>query len=308
MLLREVLIISSAACLAASINGGPLDNQKIAKNAKWVVHLDFDSFRSSKVGNYLTEHVLQPKLEAAENSKKLNLSINFRNIASITAYGPDFEKNGEGVLLIETTANVKNDLDALVGLAALSGADDKQVKITQQEPYLLYSLDDELYAAPGVANTVILAKSKEQIANAREVLLGKAANLSTSKAFAEFPQTKRSAFFVGMAEGLGESPHIPPQAKVLKETTGGRILLGENAGALFVSVTFRGKDMQSCTNVSQVLQGLVALVRITQQDEDVTTLANSAQIGTENQNVTVNFQIPVSKAISKINEREALEK
>ena len=304
----------SAAVLASSIYAGPLDKNKVAENAKWVVHLDFDSFRASKLGGYLTDHILQPKLNAAEGARKLKLSINFKNISSITAYGPAYEKNGEGVMLLETVADVKNDLDALVGLSATAEADDKQFKIAQQEPYLLYSLDDDVFIAPGVEKMVIVAKSKEQITNAREVLLGKAANLSASKTFAEFPAAPQGFFFLGMAEGLGEEAHIPPQAKVLKETRGGRLVIGENAETLFFNVVFRGKDAQACTNVSQVLQGLVAFsgdARVVhetpQQDEDVAALADSAQIGTEAQNVTVTLRLPVQKAIAKINQHHALE-
>jgi len=306
MQLREVIVLMSAAVFANSVFGAPLDNNKIASDAKWVVHLDFDAFRASKVGSYLTERVLQPKLDAAEGSKKLNLSINFKNISSITAYGPRYEKSGEGVLLLQTSAEVKNDLDALVALSALAQGDEKQFKIAQQEPYLLYSVDDELFIAPGVQSMVIVAKSREQIANAREVLLGKSENLSATKTFSDFPAGPKSFFFVGMAEGLGENAHIPPQAKVLKETRGGRLLIGEKAQDLFINVTFKGKDAQACTNVSQVLQGLVALVRMTQQDEDVSALANSAHIGTDNQNVTVMLQLPIAKAIDKINEHHAI--
>jgi len=308
MQLREVIVVMSAAVFAHSLCGAPLDKNKVAKDAKWVVHLDFDAFRASRIGSYLTDRVLQPKLEAAEGTKKLNLSISFKNISSITAYGPAYEKHGEGVLLIQTTADVKKDLDALVGLAAVAETDDKQFKVAQQEPYLLYSVDDEVFIAPGVENTAIVAKSKEQIANAHEVLLGKSENLTASQAFTEFPPAPQGFFFVGMAEGLGANAKIPPQAKVLKETRGGRLLLGENANNLLLSVTFEGKDAQACTNVSQVLQGLVALARIMHQgDEDVTALANSAKIGTEKQNVTVSLQLPVSSAIAKINQHHGLD-
>jgi hypothetical protein len=308
MRLREALVTLSAAIISSALHGAPLDKNKVADDAKWVVHLDFDAFRVSKLGSYLTDNLLQPKLEAAESAKKLKLSVSFRNISSITAYGVGYEKNGEGVMLIQTTANVKDDLDALAGLNALAETDDREFKVVQQEPFLLYSMDDELFIAPGIEKTVVVAKSKKQIANAREVLLGKAANLTASKAFSEFPTGPDAFFFVGMAEGLTDNIPIPPQAKVLKETRGGRLVIGEKAENLFINVVFRGKSAEACTNVSQVLQGLVALAKIMpQQNEDVTALANSAQIGTKDQNVMLTLQLPISKAINKINEHHNIE-
>src|SRR5688500_14917175 len=116
--------IYTAACLALLVLrgfGGPFDASKVAADAKWVIHLDFDVFRKTKLGGHITKNLIEPKLDNTEAIKKLNLSINLHNISGLTAYGPAFEKDGGGVLVLSTTADVKKDLDTLVGMAAVSG-------------------------------------------------------------------------------------------------------------------------------------------------------------------------------------------
>jgi len=298
------ILTAASALTAASMIAAPLSKNKVSKDAKWVLHLDVDAFRQSEFGSYLVSHILEPKLDAAKSANHLNFSMTFSNIASITAYGPNYEKNGEGVLLLETSANVKQDLDALVGLAALKADSGKKASIVQTEPYLLYNLNDELFVAPNVKRTVILAKSKEQIARAREVLLGASENLTASHAFENYPDANKTFFFMGMAEGFNQNMELPAKAQVLKEAAGGQVVLGERGKNLCVNVVFKGKDQESTTNISQILQGLVALVRITQPDPDVAEFANSAKISTELRNVNVSFEVPVSRALSKLKEKQ----
>src|SRR5688572_16390201 len=106
---------------------GPLKIENVASDAKWVVHLDVEALRESKLGSHLISNFLQPKIDETGFLKKANLSIHLTNISSVTAYGPNFEKDGEGVLLLKTSADVKKDLDTLVGLSELSGEGEKKL-------------------------------------------------------------------------------------------------------------------------------------------------------------------------------------
>lgn len=303
MLTTHFCSVTVAALAASSAFSGPLDQAKVAADAKWILHLDFEAFRKTKLGHHVTENLIAPKWENSDAAKKMNLSINLKNISSATAYGPVFETNGEGVLMISTTADVKKDMDTLVGMAALSSNEKKDVTMVQQAPFPLYNLHNSIFVAPNIGDTVILAKSRDQIDRAREVLLGKTANLSRSTTFDDYPKAANTFFFLGMADGFSESTSIPPQAQVLRETKGGRLVIGEKEQNVFLNLVFKGKDDESSTKIQQVLQGIVALVSLSQQDKAITDLAAAARIGSEGRNVSVNLQFPVAKAIETIDEK-----
>jgi hypothetical protein len=298
--------IFSAACLGLVALGsfaGPFDPAKVAADAKWVIHLDVDAFRKTAVGRHITEKVLKPKLENNEQIKKLNLSLNLDNISGLTAYGPEFDKNGEGVLVLSTSADVKKDLDTLVGMAAVSGNENKDVAMLQEKPFALYSFKDQVFLAPNVGKSVLVAKSRDQLELAREVVLGKKDNLTKATTLRDYPAMPDRAFFVAMAEGFNDAAEIPPQAQVLRETKGGRVVLGETDENLFLNVVFKTKDEQASTKIQQVLQGLVALVSLSQPDKEITDLASGSRISSAGKTVSVDLKFPAARAIQKFEEK-----
>lgn len=289
-----------ACCTVATALAGPLDQSKIAADAKWVVHLDFDAFRKSALGSHFVSQVIEPQIEAQEFLRSTTLSINLTNISSLTAYGPNFEKDGAGVLLLNTTADVKKDLDTLVGMASLSENEKKDLTMVQQKPFPLYNLKGDVFMAPLAGSGLLLAKSREAIDQARDFAAGKGETMAKAGSFKEYADTGK-AFIVVMAHNFNTMAKIPPQAQVLRETEGGRLAIGENDKNVFFNLMFKGKDEESSTKIQQVLQGIVALVSMSQQNKDVTDLASATKIAGEGRNVSVTLQFPTAKAIQHMN-------
>jgi hypothetical protein len=205
--------------------------------------------------------------------------------------------------VLSTTANVKKDLDTLVGMAAVSDKEQKDFVMLQEKPFGLYSFRNQVFLAPNVGNAVLVAKSRDLLEQAREVALNQADNLSKSSSFKDYPALAEKVFFTAMAEGFNDAADIPPQAQVLRETKGGRLALGEKDQNLFVNLVFKAKDDEASTKIQQVLQGIVALVSLSQPDKEITDLANNSKIGAAGRNVSVDLKFPAAKAIKKIDEK-----
>ena len=88
-----------AVCSMVTSLSGPFDKGLVARDAKWVVHLDLEAFRASKLGAHVVNDILQPKFAHSPLSKHW-WAVNLTNVSSLTAYGPTFEKDGEGVLIV----------------------------------------------------------------------------------------------------------------------------------------------------------------------------------------------------------------
>jgi hypothetical protein len=153
---------------------------------------------------------------------------------------------------------------------------------------------------PLEGGTVIATKSREQLERARQIVLGKGETLAKTGAFKTFADVPKAFFFLGMAEGLNDEVKIPAQAQVLREADGGRLVIGEDGKNIFLNLVFRGKNEESTTRIQQVLQGIVALVSMTQQNAEVTELASSAKIAGDGKNVSVTLQFPTVKAIERV--------
>jgi hypothetical protein len=288
------LLAASFAAVAA-----PLDKTKVASDAKWLVHVDVEALRNSAFGEYVMNEFVKPQLENNDQLKHANLSMNISNITSVTAYGPSIDKGPEGVLMISTTADPKKDLDTVAGMFLATQGTNTPFLLVDKDPLPLYSFSKTVYFAPA-GHTLFIAKSREQIERAHEVVQGKAESMAKASGFKNFSEPPRSYFFAAVADGFMGNAGVPPQAQILREATGGRLCIGERDKNVFVNLVFQGRNDMATTRIQQVLQGVVALASLSQQDEEITKLAAGMKIASEGPDVLVNLEYPIDKTIQRI--------
>jgi hypothetical protein len=298
-----------ALTLTTASFGGPLQKEQVGSDAKWLLHLDLDKLRSSKVGTYFTRQVLEQKLSQpkADLKRDLDFDLDLNKISSITAYGTDYgsKPDANGVLVIKTTLDVGKVLDAAIEKFFPNGESGGGIKKTQQGSAVLYSINDDVFVTIFPGDLVVVAKSRAPIQKASEVLAGKLANLTSGKAFSGFPDVQKAFFFLGIAEAFNADVPIPPQANVLKMADGGRVVLGENAGRLFLNLALKAKNSEVVTQIQQVIQGLVALASLSKaENKDLMQLVQSAKVSADENMVSLTLEFPVERAIEKLSEEK----
>jgi hypothetical protein len=294
--------------LICSASAGPLRREHVPADTKWLLHLDLDKFRATKVGSYFTKEILEKKLAGpkADLKRDLDFDLDTSKISSITAYGTDYQSHPDanGVLLIKTDLDVQKALDgAIQKISQDSGGEAGPIKkLTGATP--TYSIHGDVFITIRPDKLVLLGKSRQTVEKADAVLAGKAANLNSGKAFSGFPEVPKAFFFIAIAEAFNEDAPLPPQAKVLKMTDGGRLVLGENAENLFLNLTLKAKSSEVVTQMQQVIQGTVALASLSQSENpDLLQLAQSVKVSSDDKMVSVGIEYPVAKAIEKISEK-----
>jgi hypothetical protein len=305
MKILSTLIVLAYAFTATALQARPLSKQQVSSDAKWLLHLDLDGFRETKVGGFLSKEVLQKKLQKQANmlGSQFNLKsqIDLQKIRSITAYGFDYESKNNGVLLIHAGQDVQTILDGLVPADGDNkGAPAIPLKKLQESSTPMYSLNGELFASVHSQELLLLGKSKEQIEKAAQVLGGKAPNLTSNDAFAAFQNVPNTFFFLAIAEALN-AKSIGGQAKVLQMAEGGRLVLGEHGEKLFLNLALRAKSAEVTTQIQQIVQGTIALAALSQTDnEDIAALAQSIKVSTKENVVSIGLEYPVAKAMEKL--------
>jgi hypothetical protein len=148
---------------------------------------------------------------------------------------------------------------------------------------------------------IILSKSQDRVDSARELLAGKGANLASTKSFGELLSVSNSFFVVAAAQAFGPTELFPAQAKVLRMADGGCVALGEKDDHVCLKISLRGKTAEVTKQIQQVIEGMVALVKLGQPDiPDVVDLANSIKVSTLDDLVTLSADYPTSKAIARL--------
>jgi hypothetical protein len=294
-----------AATLAGTALAGPLVKENVDQNAKWLLHIDLDRFRTSKLGQFLINEVLVKKADAAkaqENNVLTNLDVVkiIGQLHSLTAYGTGFETGPkfDGVLLLQAEPETRKILEGLA--AGLLLKDDGTLKKTEDQGQVLYSLKDQLFASPRDNGGILFSKSEATIKQAAAVIAGKSKNLARSKAFSDFPPVPDSFIFLAVAEGFQDHLPIPPQAKVLRQADGARVVLGEHTGNVFVNIALKAKDAEVLKQIQQVVEGIVALGSLsTAENKELQQLVQSIKVVSGEKVLSVAAAYPVDSLITR---------
>ena len=99
---------------ATSAQAAPLEAADVAAGAKWLVHIDFDAARDSKLGEHFIAKALETE-HAKKGLEKLHDELGIdprKDVHGATAYGTDFTRH-TGVLVIYATADKEKLLSHL---------------------------------------------------------------------------------------------------------------------------------------------------------------------------------------------------
>jgi hypothetical protein len=170
----------------------------------------------------------------------------------------------------------------------------------------MYRFNKDFFAVRSQKSLVLMGKYSNELFQAQQVIEGKAANLTRSKSFTGYPDVPCPFVFVGMAEGFNQETAMPPQAEILKNTDGGRLVLGESPDKLIANIDLRVKNQEISQQIQQTVQGLLAFGSLALAKEPdaagIVELLRNIQIKTNNHLVSLNLAYPVDKAMTLLGE------
>lgn len=291
------------AC-ATSALALPLQKEFVPADAKWLVHLDLDNFRESKLGETVLKDKLAEPLARLKAEAKVDVELILQKLHSITAYGMDFEtgRKANGVLLLSGSEETRQIVEGFLAGQILQNTNGP-IKQLQREPFNLYSVNDEIFVSSGPGGQILVSKSRDQLDEARKTLAGNGKKARGSDPFSGYASVPNTFFLLAVAEGFNENAALPPQAKILQMADGARIVLGEKAENLFLNLALKAKDSEVIQQIRQVLDGMKALIALGQsENKDLLELVQATQVASSEKIVTVNIEYPFAKAVGKFDE------
>jgi hypothetical protein len=262
-----VVVAAVLAMSVAAAQAGPLQQERVASTAKWVVHVDVEAAMATD----LATTILKQENVAAEVAKGVKRLVDVtgcdptKDIKAVTAYGTTFEKD-HGVLI----AQAKFDREKLLALVTLAG-DHKE---TAYGAVTLHQWTDKnskgrtLYGCMYLKDLVLLASDVDGLKLAVDVLDGKKDNLTKSDLAALLPKDK--SVVVAAAKDIelpkGDDQHVPAMFQSL---TSAAFSCGESDGKATFSLSVVCRDAKAAENIRTFVSGMVALVSMAgAQDEN----------------------------------------
>jgi hypothetical protein len=297
--LKPALCICGLLAATLAAQSGPLRRADVAAEPSFVLHLDWDGLRPTAVGQYLLAEMDKPEVQPKVAA--LQTVFNFdprKQLHGLTLYSTG--KAPEDAVLV---AYGEFEPERLITLA--KGAKDYQ-GITYKE-HAIHSWVNEqkigsrgtnhrVYAAFQGEQMVILAQKEARVSEALDVLDHKARSLADGTAFPELGARGSKGFLQAATRKL-DIPDYAPDAALLRMAKTARLEVGEAQGQLRATVNLEAGDEEVSKQMLSVGQGLVALLKLQQDNPDATKLAQGLSLRQDGTGVAATLALPTAQAI-----------
>jgi hypothetical protein len=291
------------ATAAALLAGAPVDfaapfNPKdVAATPAVLFAVDCDALRASSVGrSILSEPEVQDKLAAVGAIFDFDLR---KQLHGLTVYTTEAHPK-DGVLIVYADF----DPDRLITLAkAMDG-----FQSATNGSHVTYSwLDDKKKAKDGetprvcgaiLGHRVIFGQNSAHLADALEVIDGKAPALSGAKSL---PGPDSGESILAQGELLKfDFDSDDQKAAIFKMSKSVRVKLSEVANNMTATVHLEAADADTASNIGNIAQGLLAVLRMQKSDANALKLANAIVIKQDGNTVGLTLSEPSSDLITMI--------
>jgi len=272
MLLLTALIALPLSCSPAPAGG--LDRTQVDAQAKWLAHLDIETFRATQLYQEIKAADKEGEIEKglAKVASEHGIQL-FEDVYSVTAYGTALGED-HGVVIVRANAHVDA---AFAKWQEQSGA--RAIRIGERDCIQWGENDSAgfscLRPTTGDRREIVLAKSQADIAQALDVLDKKRPGLDSqpqSDLFA--PPTAGTFAFVaasGILEELaGPEGHDVQQLSAMARLAKGvRVELGESGGSMVLDLRLRTEKPEDAKRVQRIFDGLLALPGLLHGDSEM---------------------------------------
>ncbi len=288
-----IILVAGVLIAAGSVLGGPLLNTQVSSTANWVVHADYDRFRSTQIGQLITDEL--EILGIAEKLRNFASVFSFNplnDIRGVTLYGSGADKQ-KAVVIIDGNF----DKDKLVSLVSMN----PEYEQLEYGGITVHRWADENKRKPdGTAEKMygcfygeklmVLSTGLDAITQAIDVLRGKAA-CAESNSPGPAGVSGNTAFLQVAARAIDKIAEQEPKAAMLKQADELAIVIGETQGSFYIDVGLKAKSEEAAENIRKMADGLIAFANLAGQEQPkLAELAAKLQLSRTENAVRLRFE------------------
>ncbi len=292
--MKRLLAIAAAATLfwagvfgAAGISrAAPLDPSTVAADAKWLVHVDVDALRDSKVVRHAHDEVMKHdivKTVLAMIKEATGCDLE-HDIHGATAYGTGFKPHA-GVLIVYAHADREKLANLMKTRPDFKTSKDGDLELYSWTESHGKNHHDVVVAFPK-KDTGVFADSAEQVKAAVAVLNGKNGLSSSSPLVGEAP--KGTSFQLAVT-GINEA-ELPVKVDVLKKISRVSIAAGESDGTDFSHTRIVTTDAETAKEFKSIVEGFKAMADLhLAKEADLKEMVDAAKIAADGTTLSIDW-------------------
>ena len=293
---KTLLSIVALALSVAASQAAKIDKASISKDAKFVVHLDLDAFRASKIGTTVLEKIREDK--GGEKFDALAEIIGFDPLSAI--HGATLSGNGEednGILVVKHKA----DNAKLLAFMKL----DENYRKSEHGKHEIHGVGDRSDGERGYISfvndtTAVLAPSRELVGVGIDLVNGKGAAIKVPSSLESAGKKTKNAFLVAYANVEDLKDYIDNES-VNQMAKRAALSLGESDEKLILSISVDALDADAAENMENMVNGLIGFARLSQDENpEVKDILKGLKVTRNEATVSIRFSIGVDKLFELI--------
>ena len=264
--MKKILLLLST--LLVTIIGTASEKQigleKIPPSANWIAHLDFEAFRSSKIGAFVLQDILKaPYIEQKMTGLKNAFGVDIDQLGFVTAYGSG-EKN-VGVVYAQGGFNTKQ----LEGFASLN----EKVEIKTVNGQKIYSAPKVAFSPLG-PDSMIAATNEELLKAGLNARLGNNTKQKENPILDHLNELVKKPIAtitaqipkVRKMEKPGRSISATEQA-IMEKLDWAGVALGESGASIRIACVMNTENIETAEHMENVLRGVSSLLSLSTEIE-----------------------------------------
>ncbi len=299
-----LMLISTVLILSSSVWASPLNRTHVPAEAKWLVHVDFDTFATSEIWRLVSQEISE------KNQKKIDAITNLfgidptKDIFGATLYGMDSKEENAVVMIYG-----RFDKEKLLSLLALNEAYAESEYNGQKLYHWLDEKDNKekvgIFATDAL---IVISQSEQAVQAAVDLQAGKTSSLASQRnaPLARLVEAPENAFMVIAADGLAELHKNNHHAAILQNSKMLATVVGEDNGDMYLHVDLTAETNEAAMQIEQVLGGIKAFIALKHAEQpDITSLLLATTLERSENQLFLSVRYPSAKLFEIIKNKKS---
>jgi hypothetical protein len=310
-LIKLAALCSPLLAMAATPVRAGFDAAVVPAEAQWVFFADFNSLRSSALGAELMTMIPAVDLDSKELPVKVSIPKIIEAIGSATAYGTNFSEKPEamdGALVVRGTEDLRKIVQAflIAGSADASGKSEMDIKELKDLGCEAYQIEGEVIVALPPGNTILVSKSRESLAAARNLLGSDKGSMARAKSAALSSLIPKSAQTYLLAASMvpRDNDLLPadgPQARILQMASALSVAIGEDGKMTTARIQIDATSSDMADKLVKILQGAVAILSFAETDDQaLAEFLRSVNVEKTSSGALLNLAYPTDRLVQML--------
>ena len=294
----KIFNIISALCFCVSIHAEQLDLKKVSDGSNWIMHMDFESMRSSEIGSFLEDSLEKiPEMEEKMRGLQKKFGVDLMGVSNLTLFGTGEKHKGIGILEGGVDASIVTEVTRTREYIQESKVGKKTIFSTDKgrRPMAFSVLKK---------GKIVFGPDCDYVSEGIQIANGKGRGLSSHpilESLNDVLETPGFLFFANV-KGVKETTDLDPWARMMAdkiESCG--MVIGDDDGGLKMIGLIETHSLESSEPMENMIRGGLAMMEMKAKDNKrMEGLFEGYEVIREGRTIRIEIKISNSFVIERV--------